>query len=53
MISEECREQKVLDVEKYDIELCNGDDWEGKFDFNISMRNSRSPLYQGICVDET
>lgn len=34
VIPETCWEQKVTDVEKYDIDIfVMGDDWEGKFDF--------------------
>ena len=34
VIPEESWEQKVTDVEKYDIDVfVMGDDWEGKFDF--------------------
>jgi glycerol-3-phosphate cytidylyltransferase len=34
VIPETCWEQKVTDVEKYDIDVfVMGDDWEGKFDF--------------------
>jgi len=34
VIPEHCWEQKVEDVEKYDIDLfVMGDDWKGKFDF--------------------
>lgn len=34
VIPEECWEQKVIDVKKYDIDtFVMGNDWEGKFDF--------------------
>ena len=34
VIPEECWEQKMSDVDKYDIDVfVIGDDWEGKFDF--------------------
>lgn len=45
VIPEESWEQKVTDVDKYDIDtLVMGDDWEGKFD-DISEKTNAEVVY--------
>lgn len=45
VIPEESWEQKVTDVDKYDIDtLVMGDDWEGKFDY-ISEKTNTEVIY--------
>lgn len=45
VIPEESWEQKVTDVDKYDIDtLVMGDDWEGKFD-DISAKTNAEVVY--------